>query len=428
MLDGSGGDSRVDVDNSLVPPVESKSTRRRARRALYHRRQFRRLDTTAPLDADCAGRLKGMAGLGTVWFGRPMRVGYDLSILRRPAAGTARYAVELLRAMRETEPRETIVEFQGWPRTRRGPSPVRRGTNLASEVGWLTVGSMAIAVRHRLDVWFAPANVVPLLLPRPSVVTVHDVNILDVAAAYDGGYAAYAERVVQRSVRRARVVLTDSEYSRGRIVARLGVDPDRVVVAYPGIDHVPTWSTDAPRATLGLPRDYALFVGQTEPHKNVGALVEAWPSCPPDLDLVIAGRIGRDEAALAAKIDGSPARLRIHRLIDVAEAELGQVYGGARMFLFPSRAEGFGLPPLEAMRLGVPTAVADAGSLPEVTRGGALLFDPSEPATIADVVHELHCNDDVRRQLESTGRHVASQYRWASTADVAWSAIRAAAQ
>lgn len=354
-----------------------------------------------------------------------MRLTYDLSIMRHPPAGTARYAIELLGAMRASSDNDEIDDVAGWPRGRRG-GPVRRIGNLASDLGWLTIGAAAAAVQRHADAWFSPANVLPLALPRPKVVSILDANVVGARDRYDRGYAAYAAWMFRSAGRRADAVLTLSHDARQRLIEGLDIDPDRVVVAYPGIDHA---ARSEPGIRIeGLPAEYALYVGQTEPHKNVGALVAAWAlDVPTDLGLVIAGPPGRDEPHLEMLIAASPARTRIRRLGRVSEASLARLYVDARCFVFPSLAEGFGLPPIEAMARGVPTAVADAGALPEVTADGAIRFDPHAPEAIAAAVTSLVEDTALRSRLSLAGPAVASRYTWAGTAESAWRVVRSVA-
>ena len=358
-----------------------------------------------------------------------MRLGYDLSVMRHPPAGTARYATELLRAMAMARPDETIVEATGWPRRSRGGRRWR-SLNLASDLGWLTLGANAAAARGRIDAWYSPANVLPLAMPRPMVVTIHDANVLG-DGGYDRAYALYARTVHARSGRRASGVIADSDHARTRLIEAYGIEPDRISVAYPGIDHLAIGKgadphrpgTDEP-APGPAAAPYALFVGQTEPHKNLVRLVDAWSrGVPQDLELVIAGPAGRGEQDVAAAIDASPARERIRRVGAVSEARLEGLYAGARCFVFPSLTEGFGLPPLEAMAHGVPTAVADATSLPEVTAGAALTFDPLDAEAIADTVRLVAEDGATRDRLCIDGPRVAARYRWAETAAAVWSVL-----
>lgn len=355
-----------------------------------------------------------------------MKLAYDLSILRHPPAGTAVYARELLRAMVNAGGGDRIIPTNGWPRVARG-GLLRRGANLAVDVGWLTLGSAAVAARNHVDAWYSPANVLPTSIRRPMIVTIHDVNFLAIDGHYDRAFALYAERAFRGSARRAAAVLTISEFSRGQLIERLGVPADRITVAYPGIDH--TLRVEPAPPDPALPDRYALFVGQTEPHKNISLLVDAWRTgrIPDGLHLIVAGPPGRDGERLSEVVTGSPARDLIHFVGWVDGPRLARLYENATCFLFPSLAEGFGLPPLEAMAHGIPTAVADRTSLPEVTADGALRFDPDDPIGLATLVERL-CDDEVlRHRLTEEGRRVSERYRWGTTARIAWQVIKAAA-
>jgi glycosyltransferase involved in cell wall biosynthesis len=116
----------------------------------------------------------------------------------------------------------------------------------------------------------------------------------------------------------------------------------------------------------------------------------------------------------------------VHFLGAVDEPRLARLYQDATCFLFPSKAEGFGFPPLEAMARGIPTAVAGSGSLPEVTDGGALVFDQDDPDAVANVCSRLTNDAAERERLAAAGRLIAGRYLWRETAQTAWMAIREA--
>jgi glycosyltransferase involved in cell wall biosynthesis len=257
------------------------------------------------------------------------------------------------------------------------------------------------------------------------IVTIHDANFLVQPEAYDRGYRVFANQMFRHSARHAARILTDSAYSAGELVRLLDAPAARIVVAYPGLDHALRVRPDDPDPSL--PRRYALCVGQTEPHKNIGLLIEAWCiGVPKDLHLLIVGPPGRDDQRLLGLVSGSGLRDRIHFLGAVHEGRLARLYESATCFVFPSRAEGFGFPPLEAMARAVPTAVAASGSLPEVTADGALHFDCDDAAALASLIHELADDDGLRERLLIAGKRVVQRYRWSDTAQIAWATVREA--
>lgn len=356
------------------------------------------------------------------------RVAFDLSILRHPFSGTARYAVELLAAMsaEHSEIDDLVVPIHGWPRLRRGRR-YGRYLNAAIDIGWYGLGGPIETLRRRVDVWYSPANIVPMRSHVPKVVTIHDVNFLIRPLDYDQAFARWATLNFERSARSATTVVTDSAFVAGELIARFGISAQRVEVAHLGIDHV--LRVEAARVRVGPSGRYALFVGQLEPHKNIPLLLNAWlRGVPDDLALVIVGGPGRDQERIASISSKPELRERVHLMGHVSDAELARLYADAQMFLFPSFLEGFGMPPLEAMARGIPTAVADATSLPEVTGGAAALFDPTDPDALATLIWSLADDTDLRERLIARGVAHASRFTWRNTADQVWSVIEQASQ
>lgn len=264
--------------------------------------------------------------------------------------------------------------------------------------------------------WFAgPVDVAqsmhPLLLPARAAaqfVTIHDLYFLDrpqeTRAEMRRDYPALAAR----HARRAAGVIVPSDYTKTLIEARFGVPSDRVTVCSPG---APGWPVrDAPAA--GGP---ILFVGTIEPRKNVpgllrayAALVRADPSAP---DLVLAGR-----AVTAVDVESTLDRVvvegRIQRLGYVDEPRRLSLYRAASMLVLPSFDEGFGLPVLEAMTLGVPVVAARRGSLPEVLGGAGILVDPDDHEGLAGAMRRVLTDPAERRRMTEAGLLRARTYSW----------------
>lgn len=210
-------------------------------------------------------------------------------------------------------------------------------------------------------------GVVPLCWPGPCTVTIHDLQPLEHPEHFGPVKRWYLRAMSGRSARRARRVAVPSRFVRDTVVRRLGVEAGCVDVvpwsvpappADPGVEHLPAALRSVP---------YALYPAITYAHKGHDVLVEAMAGlADTDLHLVLTGAEGPVEEAVAARIESSPARERIHRLGRVSRPVLEALYRHATVVAVPSRYEGFGLPALEALVRGCPLVVSDHPALAEV--------------------------------------------------------------
>ena len=291
---------------------------------------------------------------------------------------------------------------------------------------------------HRLEwppvEWFAgPLEIAqamhPLMLPARAAfrfVTIHDLYFLDrpdqTSAEIRRDYPALAAD----HARRADGVIVPSEYTRRQIEARFGVPPERITVCSPG---APDWPRRAEPDRPGP----ILFVGTVEPRKNVPgllrayrALVEVEPAAPP---LVIAGRLPESVAGSADNAAAAiPAGVadRVQWLGYVSDAQRLSLYRAASMLVLPSFDEGFGLPVLEAMTLGVPVIAANRGSLPEVAGTAALLVEPDDEVAMAGAMRTILNDPAERRRLGDAGVLRARAYSWPEAARRLYEAYAAA--
>lgn len=270
---------------------------------------------------------------------------------------------------------------------------------------------MTAARRHQADVMVMPANLTARRGSIPQIVTILDVNFLTQPGTYERTFVRYATWAYRRSLRDANAITTISAFSRGEIAHHLDVDPDRIAVVYPGLDPIP------PLPPGGTPhsRPYALYVGSTERHKNVGLLLDAWAErSPAGLDLAVVGQPGRDHTTITRRALATSGRVAV--IGRVSGDELERWYRHASVFVFPSRVEGFGYPPLEAMSRGVPVVSSGSASLREVLRDGALYVDPDRPAEVAAAVERILGDELLRSDLIARGIATATLYTWVQTA------------
>ena len=263
----------------------------------------------------------------------------------------------------------------------------------------------------RSEVIYSPANLAPVVSAR-SVVVIHDVAALRHPESYSTPYVTYQRMMLPLLARRARAVITVSEFSKGELVDVLGISPERVEVVPEGVDERFTPAVDpAPaRAAYGLERPYVLSLGTVSARKNLEVLGTAAQALRErGIDLVLAGS---DRGYLRS------ADVPVRRLGYVAESLLPALYAGARALAIPSRYEGFGLPCLEAMACGVPVVCSRAGALPETCGDAALVGDPGDPQAFAEAVIAAATDDRVRTDLARAGPRRAGLFSWTRTAEL----------
>lgn len=276
-----------------------------------------------------------------------------------------------------------------------------------------------------LGLYHATHYVLPYGLPCPAVVTVHDLIHLQRPEQLAGGRLAglYARAMLGRAVRRARRLLTVSRATADDLVSRLGAAPGRIEVIPNGVDPV-FFADPGPAArraalgALGLEPPYLLFLGNPKPHKNVGRLLAAFARLDPATTppLVLGGARPSERAALEEEVRRAGLGGRIVCLGHLPASVLPALYRGATLFLFPSLAEGFGLPVLEAMASGTPVVASRIPALRELAEGCAELVDPLSETAIADAVARLLGDETRRAALSTRGRERARQFDWEATA------------
>jgi glycosyltransferase involved in cell wall biosynthesis len=228
--------------------------------------------------------------------------------------------------------------------------------------------------------------------------------------------------LIARAVAQGAWVHTGAESVADEIVEHFAVDRQRVVVIPPGVD------TGAAAAVAAEPpgRPYVLGLGTSEPRKDFPMLVAAFGQlAPTDVELRLAGPPGWAEADLVAAIERSPAKNRIRRLGWVDD--VARLMAGAAVFAYPSRYEGFGLPPLEAMALGVPVVATATGAIPEVVGDAALLVEPGDADALARAIDTALHDEETRRRLIDRGRARAASFTWSAAGSALAAAYRHAA-
>jgi glycosyltransferase involved in cell wall biosynthesis len=283
--------------------------------------------------------------------------------------------------------------------------------------------------RDGLDVLHSPAGTMPLLSPVPVVVTIHDA--IEHMPAFMTGtviprrdprrqlMSAYSRMCQGLAARRARLIVTVSERSAADLERYLGVGRSllRVVSQAPAPTFRPL---DVPRRLPGRDTAFILAIGSADPRKDVETLLRAYARLPTSLRRRYQLGLVWTHAAQRQRLLRFASRLSI--IDDVVslsaprDEDLCELYNRASVFVFPSRYEGFGLPPLEAMACGTPVIASAGGALPEVLGDAALYFSPRSDQALADRLITLLEAPTLWLELAARGSRHASSFSWAREA------------
>lgn len=278
------------------------------------------------------------------------------------------------------------------------------------------------------DVAHVPYWGPPLRSPIPLVVTVHDLITLAVRDYRRGLFARLYNALVSAAARGATQIVTDSLFSRDEIVNRLQIPSERITPIYLAAGSAYTAQADllmdmAVSRKYDLPDFYVLYLGGYATHKNVMTLLAAYTyvaqAMGEDYPLVLAGK--KPEAGPNfPDYDDFIRQAQLEKFVRwigyVDEEDKPALYRNASCFAFPSRYEGFGLPPLEAMACGTPVVTTNAASLPEVVGEGAFALDPDDARQMAGSIISLLIQDDFAKEMKQKGLAQAARFSWQQTA------------
>lgn len=360
-----------------------------------------------------------------------IRVGVDLLFLRPgEVGGSEEYTVRGLTALAERSPDDLeLTLFVLRPFLAAHPDlaaafPVEvlastgrpRALRVVAETTWLAARS------RRLDVVHFAGGTMPTVRPTPGVLTIHDLQPLEMPENFRPVKRAFIHAVVPRSARAAALVCTPSAAARQSVVDLLGVAPEHVRVVPHGIDPAPAEplgadDEEALRERYDLRSPFFLFPAITYAHKNHALLVDALARMAhTDSVLVLTGGEGPVEDELWRRIETVGVAHRVRRTGRIPREDLDGLYRLADSLVFPSRYEGFGNPVLEAMNLGCPVIVADTTSLPEVVGDAGILLPPDGSVAWAAAMDGLLDHPERRTSMAAAGRRRAATWSWDETA------------
>lgn len=305
------------------------------------------------------------------------------------------------------------IAAQDFARRPPGAGGIASLANAAHDLRWRE-RLARMARRCEADVIHHPLPARSWSADRPQVVTVHDLAYLLQPALFSTRYRLHARLEHGLAARRAAAVVCVTQATRHDLIARVGVDPTRVIVAH----HGPGQFAAGPPAGHGeqlraQASGYYLYVGDAEPRKNLPLLMEgharyreaARAAGEPALELVLAGALSALAWQRGVTVVGRPSRQR-----------LGELLRGATALVHPARVEGFGLTPLEAMACGTPVLALRSPAVVEVCAGAARYLDEEDPGVLAHELRRLALDGELGAQLRGQGLARAAEFSWAASA------------
>jgi len=271
--------------------------------------------------------------------------------------------------------------------------------------------------------------IVPPFVRGKKVVTVHDMVYKAFPETVRGRTRFMLEMGLKRSMKRADIIVTDSEFSKSEIVKYFPQHEGKIRVVPCGVDLERFRPCETPeripevKKSLEIEGDYFLYLGTIEPRKNLERLITAYAAFAKKAGekapkLVLAGGKGWLDHGIYSRVEKLGLTDRVIFTKYVPSEDMNPLMCGALAFVFPSLYEGFGMPPLEAMACGVPVLASGEASLPEVTGDCAVICDAYDPKSIAGGLYRLWSDEALRRELSRKGIERAKGFTWKRSAEM----------
>ena len=336
------------------------------------------------------------------------------------------YCEELLRAMLAGNHEDQFFVFSHLPLTVNVPSSngnlkFTNSAHFPVRAFYLHLLLPKILDTVRPDICHYTNFLAPVSEDRPYVVTIHDMGLEVLPDAHPLAKRLYTKRLIPRVARKARLIITNSEYSKWEIIRHLGIPEHRIRVT-------PLAASPEFRPVAAHPaHPYFLYVGNLEPRKNLERLIEAFGRLHgKEHQLIIVGNRWYQGGVAERKARSLGLNGRVKFLGYVPRSDLPEIFSGATALVYPSLLEGFGLPIIEAMACGTPVITSNNSSMREVAGDAAALVDPRNVREIAEAMARVAEDSSLRAQLSQKGLKRASEFSWKKTAELTLEVYREA--
>ncbi|AFK04962.1 glycosyl transferase group 1 [Emticicia oligotrophica DSM 17448] len=363
-----------------------------------------------------------------------MIIGIEAQRIFRPKKhGMDIYALELIRAIHKIDKENQYVVFVK-PDT---DICLKSSDNLKvvevegkTYVDWEQVSLPKAIEQEKIDLMHFTSNTASVKISCPFVLTLHDIiyleKFLSQGSLYQIAGHFYRRWNVPKIAPKAKFIFTVSEFEKIQIQKALGVNFDRIQVVYNAYNQQfrvidEQQELDKVRVKYSLPQEFIFFLGNQAPKKNMKRVLEAYAqyvdSTENPIKLVVAESSQTDLMNLLNEINRKDLSSNIILTGYVKHAELPFIYNLAKLFLYPSLRESFGIPIIEAMACGTPVITSNTSAMPEVADDAAVLINPMDTSSITQAIRKVLGSDSLYNDLKNKGLNRAKAFSWESTAE-----------
>lgn len=362
-----------------------------------------------------------------------MRIGIDARFYGPSGKGLGRYTEKLVKNLERLDTVNRyyiLLRRDNWD----AYTPTNQNfTKVLADYRWYSVseqfGMPRTCFALKLDVMHFTHFNVPLFYTGKFIVTIHDLILTRYPTQrattlgpllYTLKHAGYGT-IIRHAVRRSRRIIAVSEYTKQDIIDHFNADPQKIAVTYEAVDP-PAQDNHQMVNVLGryhIQKPFLLYVGNVYPHKNIEGLLKAFQGVVthhPDLQLVIVGKDDYFFTRVKQLVKNSSIAHRVVFPGFVSDEDLPCLYRAARLYVFPSFCEGFGLPALEACSYGLPVVASNSSSLPEILGPAALYFNPHDIAEMREKIETALTNPKLTERLVQEGYRRLQRFDWGTMA------------
>lgn len=296
---------------------------------------------------------------------------------------------------------------------------------------WYELSIPRILKKYKADVFISPDGYLSLKASIPQIAVIHDLNFEHYPGDLKPHITRYYKKHFPLFAKKATQIVTVSNYSKEDIAKQYGIDKNKIIVAYNGVDDGFKRSEEIEisvfKQKFNISQKYYLAVGSIHGRKNIDRLLQAFDifksKTNSTMQLVLVGSKYNWTTEMKNTLEKMKFGKDVTFTGHLSKQELIHAYSGADALVFPSYFEGFGIPLIEAMKCECPVICANATSFPEVAGDAALYFDPFSTSDITLKMEEFQSNKELRDQLIAKGKVRCKNFDWNQTAKIVWSVI-----